>query len=353
MKKALITGITGQDGAYLAEFLITKGYTVYGIKRRTSRFITDRVDHLLKDHQDSDKKLFLLYGDLTDSLNICKIIQEVKPDEIYNLGAMSHVHVSFESPEYTANVDALGTLRILESIRILGLANKVKFYQASTSELYGNSSITPQNEKTPFEPRSPYAISKLFSFHTVVNYRESYNMFACNGILFNHESPLRGETFVTRKITIAASKIFYGTQKTLFLGNLNAKRDWGHAKDYVEGMWKILQHVTPEDFVLSTNKNITIRDFVIIAFEKIGIEIGFKNKGLNEIGYVKKINSDAKVNIGDELIKIDPRYFRPSEVNNLLGDYSKAKKLLNWSPKYTLESLIDEMIKHDLNIFKP
>ena len=353
MKKALITGITGQDGAYLAEFLITKGYTVYGIKRRTSRFITDRVDHLLKDHQDSDKKLFLLYGDLTDSLNICKIIQEVKPDEIYNLGAMSHVHVSFESPEYTANVDALGTLRILESIRILGLTNKVKFYQASTSELYGNSSITPQNEKTPFEPRSPYAISKLFSFHTVVNYRESYNMFACNGILFNHESPLRGETFVTRKITIAASKIFYGTQKTLFLGNLNAKRDWGHAKDYVEGMWKILQHETPEDFVLSTNKNITIREFVKIAFEKIGIEIGFKNKGLNEIGYVKKINSDAKVNIGDELIKVDPRYFRPSEVNNLLGDYSKAKKLLNWSPKYTLDSLIDEMIKHDLNIFKP
>ena len=353
MKKALITGITGQDGAYLAEFLINKGYTVYGIKRRTSRFITDRVDHLLKDHQDSDKKLFLLYGDLTDSLNICKIIQEVKPDEIYNLGAMSHVHVSFESPEYTANVDALGTLRILESIRILGLTNKVKFYQASTSELYGNSSITPQNEKTPFEPRSPYAISKLFSFHTVVNYRESYNMFACNGILFNHESPLRGETFVTRKITIAVSKIFYGTQKTLFLGNLNAKRDWGHAKDYVEGMWKILQHETPEDFVLSTNKNISIRDFVIIAFKKIGIEIGFKNKGLNEIGYVKKINSDAKVNIGDELIKIDPRYFRPSEVNNLLGDYSKAKKLLNWSPKYTLESLIDEMIKHDLNIFKP
>ena len=353
MKKALITGITGQDGAYLAEFLITKGYTVYGIKRRTSRFITDRVDHLLKDHQDSDKKLFLLYGDLTDSLNICKIIQEVKPDEIYNLGAMSHVHVSFESPEYTANVDALGTLRILESIRILGLTNKVKFYQSSTSELYGNSSITPQNEKTPFEPRSPYAISKLFSFHTVVNYRESYNMFACNGILFNHESPLRGETFVTRKITIAASKIFYGTQKTLFLGNLNAKRDWGHAKDYVEGMWKILQHETPEDFVLSTNKNITIREFVKIAFEKIGIEIGFKNKGLNEIGYVKKINSDAKVNIGDELIKIDPRYFRPSEVNNLLGDYSKAKKLLNWSPKYTLDSLIDEMIKHDLNIFKP
>ena len=353
MKKALITGITGQDGAYLAEFLINKGYTVHGIKRRTSRFISDRVDHLLKDHQDTNKKLILHYGDLTDSLNITRIIKDVEPDEIYNLGAMSHVHVSFESPEYTANVDALGTLRILESIRILGLTNKVKFYQASTSELYGNSSITPQNEKTPFEPRSPYAISKLFSFHTVVNYRESYNMFACNGILFNHESPLRGETFVTRKITIAASKIFYGTQKTLFLGNLNAKRDWGHAKDYVEGMWKILQHETPEDFVLSTNKNITIREFVKIAFEKIGIEIGFKNKGLNEIGYVKKINSDAKVNIGDELIKIDPRYFRPSEVNNLLGDYSKAKKLLNWSPKYTLDSLIDEMIKHDLNIFKP
>ncbi len=353
MKTALITGITGQDGSYLAEFLITKGYTVFGIKRRTSRFITDRVDHLLKDHQDTDKKLFLLYGDLTDSLNICRIIQEVKPDEIYNLGAMSHVHVSFESPEYTANVDALGTLRILESIRILGLTSKVKFYQASTSELYGNSSITPQNEKTPFEPRSPYAISKLFSFHTVVNYRESYNMFACNGILFNHESPLRGETFVTRKVTIAASKIFYGIQKTLFLGNLDAKRDWGHAKDYVEGMWKILQHKTPEDFVLSTNKNIAIRDFVIIVFDKIGIEIGFKGKGLNETGYVKTIKSDAKVNIGDELIKIDPRYFRPSEVNNLLGDYSKAKKLLNWSPKYTLESLVEEMVEHDLNIFKP
>ena len=353
MKTALITGITGQDGSYLAEFLITKGYTVFGIKRRTSRFITDRVDHLLKDHQDTDKKLFLLYGDLTDSLNICRIIQEVKPDEIYNLGAMSHVHVSFESPEYTANVDALGTLRILESIRILGLTSKVKFYQASTSELYGNSSITPQNEKTPFEPRSPYAISKLFSFHTVVNYRESYNMFACNGILFNHESPLRGETFVTRKVTIAASKIFYGIQKTLFLGNLDAKRDWGHAKDYVEGMWKILQYKTPEDFVLSTNKNIAIRDFVIIVFNKIGIEIEFKGKGLNETGYVKTIKSDAKVSIGDEVIKIDQRYFRPSEVNNLLGDYSKAKKLLNWSPKYTLESLVEEMVEHDLNIFKP
>jgi len=353
LKTALITGITGQDGSYLAEFLITKGYTVFGIKRRTSRFITDRVDHLLKDHQDTDKKLFLLYGDLTDSLNICRIIQEVKPDEIYNLGAMSHVHVSFESPEYTANVDALGTLRILESIRILGLTSKVKFYQASTSELYGNSSITPQNEKTPFEPRSPYAISKLFSFHTVVNYRESYNMFACNGILFNHESPLRGETFVTRKVTIAASKIFYGIQKTLFLGNLDAKRDWGHAKDYVEGMWKILQYKTPEDFVLSTNKNIAIRDFVIIVFNKIGIEIEFKGKGLNETGYVKTIKSDAKVSIGDEVIKIDQRYFRPSEVNNLLGDYSKAKKLLNWSPKYTLESLVEEMVEHDLNIFKP
>ena len=353
MKKALITGITGQDGAYLAEFLINKGYTVYGIKRRTSRFISDRVDHLLKDHQETDKKLILLYGDLTDSLNICRIIKEVEPDEIYNLGAMSHVHVSFETPEYTANVDAMGTLRILESIRILGVTKKVKFYQASTSELYGNSSISPQNEKTPFEPRSPYAISKLFSFHTVVNYRESYNMFACNGILFNHESPLRGETFVTRKITIAASKIYYGIQKKLFLGNLNAKRDWGHAKDYVEGMWKILQHKHPEDFVLATNKNITIREFVITVFNKIGVEIEFKGKGLNEIGLVKKVSSDAKVNVGDVLIMIDPRYFRPSEVNNLLGDYSKAKKLLNWSPKYTLNSLVNEMVEYDLTLFKP
>jgi len=353
LKKALITGITGQDGAYLADFLINKGYEVYGIKRRTSRFISDRVDHLLKDHQDNNKRLTLLYGDLTDSLNICRIIQEVSPDEIYNLGAMSHVHVSFESPEYTANVDAIGTLRILESIRILGMTDIVKFYQASTSELYGNSLICPQNESTPFEPRSPYAISKLFSFHTVNNYRESYNLFASNGILFNHESPLRGETFVTRKITIAAAKIFYGKQKTLYLGNLNSKRDWGHAKDYVEGMWKILQHNEPEDFVLATNKNYSIREFTKRVFFQIGIELSFKGEGLNEVGIVSKILSDAKVNIGDQIIKIDKRYFRPSEVNNLLGDYSKAKKLLGWQPKYNLDLLIKEMIEYDLNLIKP
>ncbi len=353
MKKALITGITGQDGAYLAEFLINKGYTVHGIKRRTSRFISDRVDHLLKDHQDTNKKLILHYGDLTDSLNITRIIKDVEPDEIYNLGAMSHVHVSFETPEYTANVDGLGALRILESIRLLDMGGKVKFYQASTSELYGNCKVSPQNELTPFNPRSPYAIAKLFSFHTVKNYREAYNMFASNGILFNHESPLRGETFVTRKITIAATKIFYGVKDKLYLGNLNARRDWGHAKDYVEGMWKILQHDTAEDFVLATNKNYSIREFTILVFKQLGIEIEFKGEGLNEVGIVKNIGSDSKVNLGQEIIKIDPRYFRPSEVDFLLGDYSKAKKILNWEPKYNIHDLIKDMVEYDLSIFKP
>jgi len=353
LKKALITGITGQDGAYLAEFLINKGYTVHGIKRRTSRFISDRVDHLLKDHQDTNKKLILHYGDLTDSLNITRIIKDVEPDEIYNLGAMSHVHVSFETPEYTANVDGLGALRILESIRLLDMGGKVKFYQASTSELYGNCKVSPQNELTPFNPRSPYAIAKLFSFHTVKNYREAYNMFASNGILFNHESPLRGETFVTRKITIAATKIFYGVKDKLYLGNLNARRDWGHAKDYVEGMWKILQHDTAEDFVLATNKNYSIREFTILVFKQLGIEIEFKGEGLNEVGIVKNIGSDSKVNLGQEIIKIDPRYFRPSEVDFLLGDYSKAKKILNWEPKYNIHDLIKDMVEYDLSIFKP
>ena len=353
MKKALITGITGQDGAYLAEFLIKKGYTVHGIKRRTSRFISDRVDHLLKDHQDKNKELILHYGDLTDSLNITRIIKDVEPDEIYNLGAMSHVHVSFETPEYTAIVDGLGALRILESIRLLDMGSKVKFYQASTSELFGKCKFSPQNELTPFNPRSPYAIAKLFSFHTVKNYREAYNMFASNGILFNHESPLRGETFVTRKITIAASKIFYGVKDKLFLGNLNARRDWGHAKDYVEGMWKILQHNTAEDFVLATNTNYSIREFIILVFEKLGIEIEFKGKGLDEVGVVKNISSDAKVNLGQEVVKIDPRYFRPSEVDFLLGDYSKAKKILNWEPKYNIHDLIKDMVEYDLSIFKP
>ena len=353
MRIALISGITGQDGAYLAEFLINKGYTVHGIKRRTSRFITDRVDHLIKDHQVEDKKLILHYGDLTDSLNITSILKKVNPDEIYNLGAMSHVHVSFETPEYTANTNAIGCLRMLESIRLLGMTESVKYYQASTSELFGDCKITPQNENTPFNPQSPYAIAKLFAYHTIKNYRESYNMFASNGILFNHESPYRGETFVTKKITIAAAKIYYGISKTLHLGNLDARRDWGHAKDYVEGMWSILQYEEPEDFVLATNKSYTIRDFARMVFKEIGIEVEFKGKDQDEVGIVKKVSSEAKVKQGQEIIKIDSRYYRPSDVNNLLGDYSKARDLLGWKPKYDIHSLIKEMISYDLEMLKP
>jgi GDPmannose 4,6-dehydratase len=353
LKKALISGITGQDGAYLAEFLINKGYEVHGIKRRTSRFITDRVDHLIKDHQVADKKLILHYGDLTDSLNITGILKKVNPDEIYNLGAMSHVHVSFETPEYTANTNAIGCLRMLESIRLLGMTDSVKYYQASTSELFGDCNMAPQNENTPFNPQSPYAVAKLFAYHTIKNYRDSYNMFASNGILFNHESPFRGETFVTKKITIAAAKIYYGISSTLYLGNLNARRDWGHAKDYVRGMWDILQYKDAEDFVLATNKSYTIREFVKMVFIQIGVEIEFKGIGVNEVGTVTNVNSEGKIKIGQEIIKIDSRYYRPSDVNNLLGDYSKAKDLLGWEPKYDIHGLIKEMIDYDLDVLKP
>ena len=351
MKKALITGITGQDGSYLAEFLIDKGYVVHGIKRRTSRFITDRIDHLLKNHQEKNKNLILHYGDLTDTSSLIRIINETRPDEIYNLGAMSHV--SFETPEYTADVDAMGTLRILEAIRILKLENKVRYYQASTSELYGKVLETPQDESTPFNPRSPYAVAKLYSYYITKNYREAYKFFACNGILFNHESPLRGETFVTRKITIGIAKMYYGEEQNLYLGNLDSLRDWGHAKDYVVGMWKMLQYERPEDFVLATGISHSIRDFLTKALRKVNIRIEFRGEGINEVGVVKENFGDAKVSIGQEIIKIDPRYFRPSEVETLTGDSSKAKKLLNWKPKYTLDQLIDEMIMEDLKKFKP
>jgi len=335
MKKALITGITGQDGAYLAEFLLKKGYEVHGIKRRSSLFNTERIDHLYKDPHEKDVKFKLHFGDLTDAMNLTRIIQEVQPDEIYNLGAMSHVKVSFDTPEYTANVDGLGTLRILESVRLLGLTNKTKIYQASTSELYGMIQETPQTEKTPFYPRSPYAVAKMYAYWITVNYREAYNVFACNGILFNHESPLRGETFVTRKITRAASRIALGLQDTVFLGNLNAKRDWGHAKDYVEAMWLMLQQEQPEDFVIATGVTTSVRDFVKLAFNEVGVELVFEGENEQEIGKVIKCtNPNYQVEIGKEVIKIDPRYYRPTEVDLLVGDATNCKQKLNWKPKY-------------------
>jgi GDPmannose 4,6-dehydratase len=344
MKKiALITGVTGQDGAYLAELLLNKNYEVHGIKRRASSFNTSRIDHLYKDKHKEDVNFFLHYGDLTDSTNLIRIIQEVQPHEIYNLGAQSHVKVSFEVPEYTANSDALGTLRILEAIRILKMENKVKFYQASTSELYGKAEEVPQTETTPFYPRSPYGVAKLYAYWIVKNYREAYGMFACNGILFNHESPLRGETFVTRKITRAASKIKLGLQEKLYLGNLNAQRDWGHAKDYVEGMWRMLQHDKPEDFVLATGKTTTIREFCNLSFKELGIDIIWEGEGENEVGIDQSSN---KV-----IISIDKNYYRPTEVDLLIGDASKAKKLLSWTPKYDLESLVKEMVNADYNLF--
>ena len=343
-KKALITGITGQDGSYLAEFLLKKGYVVHGIKRKSSTFNTSRIDHLYKDKHKEDVNFFLHYGDLTDSTNLIRIIQEVQPHEIYNLGAQSHVKVSFEVPEYTANSDAIGTLRILEAIRILKMENKVKFYQASTSELYGKAQEVPQTETTPFYPRSPYGVAKLYAFWIVKNYREAYGMFACNGILFNHESPLRGETFVTRKITRAASKIKLGLQEKLYLGNFNAQRDWGHAKDYVEGMWRMLQHEKPEDFVLATGKTTTIREFCNLSFKELGIEIKWEGEGENEVGIDQSSN---KV-----IISIDNNYYRPTEVDLLIGDASKAKKLLSWTPKYELESLVKEMVNADYNLFQ-
>ena len=343
-KIALITGVTGQDGAYLAELLLNKNYEVHGIKRRASSFNTSRIDHLYKDKHKKDVNFFLHYGDLTDSTNLIRIIQEVQPHEIYNLGAQSHVKVSFEVPEYTANSDALGTLRILEAIRILKMENNVKFYQASTSELYGKAQEVPQTENTPFYPRSPYGVAKLYAFWIVKNYREAYGMFACNGILFNHESPLRGETFVTRKITRAASKIKLGLQEKLYLGNLNAQRDWGHAKDYVEGMWRMLQHEKPEDFVLATGKTTTIREFCNLSFKELGIDITWEGEGENEVGINQSSN---KV-----IISIDKNYYRPTEVDLLIGDASKAKKLLSWSPKHDLESLVREMVNADYNFFQ-
>jgi len=349
VKTALITGITGQDGAYLAEFLLKKGYIVHGVKRRSSSFNTDRIDHLYQDPHVDHRNFILHYGDLTDSTNIIRIIQETQPDEIYNLGAQSHVQVSFETPEYTANGDGLGVLRILEAIRILGLDKKTRFYQASTSELYGLVQEVPQSETTPFYPRSPYAVAKLYGYWITVNYREAYNMFACNGILFNHESPLRGETFVTRKITRAVSRMALGLDQCLFLGNLDAQRDWGHAKDYVVGMWQILQHDQPEDFVLATGRTTYIRDFVRMAFQEVGVTLEFKGQGIEELGMVvSAANAEYQFKAGQVVVKVDPRYFRPTEVDLLIGDAAKAKRLLGWEPVYTLEEMVKEMVESDL-----
>lgn len=352
MKKALITGITGQDGAYLAEFLLKKGYEVHGVKRRSSLFNTGRIDHFYEDPHVPHRHMTLHYGDLTDSTNLIRIIQEVQPDEIYNLAAMSHVHVSFETPEYTANADGIGTLRILEAVRLLGLIEKTKIYQASTSELYGLVQAVPQSETTPFYPRSPYAVAKMYAYWITVNYREAYNMFACNGILFNHESPNRGETFVTRKITRAVAKIALGFQETLYLGNMNSKRDWGHAKDYVEGMWLILQQEKPEDFVLATGITTEIRDFVRMAFGEIGVELGFRGEAENEEGYVVANNGKYTVELGKVVVKVDPRYYRPTEVDLLIGDPTKANTKLGWKPKYTLAEMVTEMVASDIQIFE-
>jgi GDPmannose 4,6-dehydratase len=352
MKKALITGVNGQDGAYLSELLLAKGYEVHGIRRRSSLFNTQRIDHLIKDWHEKNNNFVLHHGDLTDSTNLIRIIQEIKPDEIYNLAAMSHVHVSFEMPEYTANADAIGTLRILEAVRLLGLVDKTRVYQASTSELYGLVQQVPQSETTPFYPRSPYAVAKLYAYWITVNYREAYNMFACNGILFNHESPLRGETFVTRKISRAVSKIALNMQDVLYLGNLNARRDWGHAKDYVEGMWKMLQVNSPEDFVLATGVTTSVRDFVKLAFLQLGIELEFIGINENEIGIVSKCNNLIKLPIGKEVVKVDKAYYRPTEVDLLIGDPTKAKQKLNWEPKYNLQMIVKEMVESDYEYFK-
>ena len=339
-KKALITGITGQDGAYLAEFLLDKGYQVHGIKRRSSLFNTDRIDHLYQDPHEKNRNLILHYGDLTDSTNLIRILQQVQPDEVYNLAAQSHVAVSFESPEYTADTDALGTLRLLEGIRLLGLENKTRFYQASTSELYGKVRETPQTEETPFYPRSPYGVAKLYAYWITVNYREAYNIYACNGILFNHESPLRGETFVTRKITRALARISLGLQDCLFLGNLDAKRDWGHAKDYVKMQWLMLQQDHPEDFVIATGKQYSVKDFLNIAAKELNIGITWKGRGVDEKGFDKKTNK--------QIVAVDPKYFRPTEVETLLGDPLKAKQKLGWEPEITFQELVTEMVQQDL-----
>lgn len=353
MKKALITGVTGQDGAYLAEFLLQKGYEVHGIKRRASLFNTDRIDHLYKDLHETNVKFILHYGDLSDSTNIIRIIQEVKPDEIYNLGAMSHVKVSFDEPEYTANVDGIGTLRILEAVRLLGLTETCRIYQASTSELYGLVQEVPQSETTPFYPRSPYAVAKLYGYWITVNYREAYNMYACNGILFNHESPLRGETFVTRKITRAVSQIALGQEDCLFLGNLDAKRDWGHAKDYIEAMWLILQQEVAEDYVIATGITTTVRDFVKMAFAEVGVTLEFKGSEDKEEGFVVSCsNPDFQLPIGKKVLAVDPKYYRPTEVELLIGDPTKSQTKLGWKPKYDLPALVKEMVAADLDYFQ-
>ncbi len=352
-KIALITGITGQDGAYLSELLLSKGYVVHGIKRRSSSFNTGRIDHIYQDPHIDNKNFILHYGDLSDSTNIIRIIQEVQPDEIYNLGAMSHVRVSFDTPEYCADTDGIGTLRILEAVRILNMIKKCKIYQASTSELYGKVQEVPQKETTPFYPRSPYAVAKMYGFWITVNYREAYKMFACNGILFNHESKLRGETFVTRKITRGVAKIALGLQDKLWMGNINSKRDWGHAKDYCEGMWRILQHDTPEDFVLATGVTTEIREFIRMAFGEVGIELAFRGEGVEETAVVVKCNNpEYQVAIGKEVLAIDPRYFRPTEVDLLIGDATKARTLLGWKPQYTVETLCAEMVAADVALFK-
>jgi len=349
MKTALITGVTGQDGAYLAELLLEKGYRVHGIKRRSSLINTDRIDHLYQDPHNENPRFTLHYGDMTDSTNLIRIIQQTQPDEIYNLAAMSHVKVSFDTPEYTANADGIGTLRLLEALRILGLEKKTRIYQASTSELYGLVQEVPQKETTPFYPRSPYAVAKLYAYWITVNYREAYGMYACNGILFNHESPLRGETFVTRKITRAVAAIALGKQEKLFLGNLDAKRDWGHAKDYVEGMWRILQQDVPEDYVLATGITTTVRDFIRMSFAEVGIELEFTGEGVNEKAIVVScINPDYQVITGKEVVAVDPAYFRPTEVELLIGDPTKAMTQLGWKPKYDLAALVKEMVAADV-----
>ncbi|WP_448518578.1 GDP-mannose 4,6-dehydratase [Rhodoflexus sp.] len=353
MKKALITGITGQDGAYLADFLLAKGYEVHGIKRRSSLFNTQRIDHIYQDPHEAQRRFILHYGDLTDSTNIIRVIQEVQPDEIYNLGAMSHVKVSFDTPEYTANVDALGTLRILEAVRILGLTEKTRIYQASTSELYGLVQEVPQSEKTPFYPRSPYGVAKIYGYWITVNYRESYNMFACNGILFNHESPLRGETFVTRKITRAAARIALGLQEMVYLGNLDAQRDWGHAKDYVEAMWLMLQQPVADDYVIATGITTRIREFARLVFAELGIQIEFVGSGVDEVGKITAChNPEFQLPIGKTVIAVDPRYFRPTEVDLLIGDASKFKKQTGWTPRHSLADLIKDMVASDLALFR-
>ena len=353
MKIAFITGVTGQDGAYLSEFLLKKGYQVHGMKRRSSLFNTDRIDHLYQDPHVDNRNFFLHYGDMTDSTNITRLIKEIQPDEIYNLAAMSHVAVSFETPEYTGNADGLGTLRILDAVRLLGLENKTRIYQASSSELYGKVQEVPQSETTPFYPRSPYAVAKIYGYWITVNYREAYGMFACNGILFNHESPLRGETFVTRKITRAASRIALGLQDKFYLGNLDAQRDWGHAKDYVRMMWMILQAEEAEDWVIATGKTTSVRDFVKMSFAEVGIDLDFIGEGVDEKGFVKSCNNpDYQIKVGTEILSVDPKYFRPTEVDLLIGDPTKANTKLGWVPEYDLASLVKDMMQSDIKLMK-